>query len=183
MAQRKLISRMGGVSPHIRLTDYHNFLLFYELCFGAPRRCTSLRFVTYPRRWSILLRLSWRGAPGRCTSRGGASCSAAPLVAHRDGAPPCASQLTQGGGASCSAAPHTWRPAPPPRTRGAPRRCTSLRLTQGGGASSSAVRTWRTETVYLLATNPRRWSFQLRRPRSWRTGTVHLLALCDLPKE
>ena len=28
--------------------------------FGAPGRCTSLRFTTFPRRWSILLRLSWR---------------------------------------------------------------------------------------------------------------------------
>ena len=37
-------------------------------------------------------------------------------LAHRDGAPPCASCLTQGGGASCSAAP----------TLSAPRRCTPL---------------------------------------------------------
>ena len=43
--------------------------------------------------------------------------------------------------------------APPPHTRGAPRRRTSLRF----------------------APYPRRWSFQLRRTHSWRTETVHLL--------
>ena len=39
MAQRKLISRMGGGSPHIRLTDY--VMGLEKLAFGAIISCDN----------------------------------------------------------------------------------------------------------------------------------------------